>query len=228
MKKKINLLPKHALLSMQSLILIFFSALLTNALQAKADEFDEFDEEDEAIVIYLKKIRDNEGNYLVDVTKAAAKAVSQSGEFQVKRYKRKSYSEGPVINVQSPQFTYEPYKEGMSRKEIASAGLALASDVGELFGFGQKAQKAREAKARMENPNGLLSRMSDKQELLVTMQARVEVINETTGDEAIRKIKFEQVFDNKHKFLEQKELIIQQEIVAGIKMAIVEFIEDME
>jgi hypothetical protein len=226
MKNKM-LLPKNALMSIRSLTLLVLLIFMASIKPVNANEFDEFDEE-EIMVIYLKKIRDNEGNYLVDVTKAAARAVSQSGEFRVKRYKRKSYEEGPVINVQSPQFTYAPYKDGMSRKEMASAGLALASDVGELFGFGKKVQKAREAKARMETPNGLLSRMSDKQELLVTMQAQIEVIDDATGDEAIRKIKFEQVFSNKSEFLEQKELIVQQEVVAGIKMALVEFIEDME
>lgn len=227
MKNKISL-PGSLLVPLQFLSFLLVFVTLLSMQQLSADEFDEFDDEDEMTVIYLKKIRDSEGNYLVDITKAAARAVSKTGEFDVKRYKRKSYKEGPVISVQSPQFTYAPYKDGMSRKEIATAGLALASDVGEIFGFGKKARQAREAKARMENPEGLLSRMSEKQELLVTMEARIEVIDDATGDEAVRKIKFEQVFSNKNDFLEQKEQVIQQEVVAGIKMALAEFFEDME
>lgn len=75
-----------------------------------------------------------------DISKAAAKTLSKSGEFSIKRYKSKSYKSGPIVTVSSPSFGFAPHKDGMSTKEMVSTGLALVSELGGMFGFGEQAE----------------------------------------------------------------------------------------
>lgn len=188
----------------------------------------EFDEEEEVVLVYLDKIRDVEGNYLIDVTKATAKFLSKTGEYKVKRYKRKNYKSGPIIRVQPPKFTFAPHKDGMSTKEIASAGLGLVADVGGLFGFDKEANKAKEADQRLAENSDLLDRFDDEQQISVTMDSRVLVEDEDSGVEVSRKIKFKKVFKNKSQFLEQQNGVIQKEVIAALKVALIEYVEDSE
>jgi hypothetical protein len=188
----------------------------------------EFDEEEEVVLVYLDKIRDAEGNYLMDVTKATAKFLSKTGEYKVKRYKRKSYESGPIIRINPPKFTFAPHKDGMSTKELAAAGLGLVADVGGLFGFDKEADKAKEADRRLAKNGDLLDRFDDDQQILVTMESRVLVEDEDTGAEVSRKIKFKKVFENKALFLEKQDAVIQKEVIAALKVALVEYVEDSE
>jgi hypothetical protein len=188
----------------------------------------EFDEEEEVVLVYLDKIRDAEGNYLMDVTKATAKFLSKTGEYKVKRYKRKSYESGPIIRINPPKFTFAPHKDGMSTKELAAAGLGLVADVGGLFGFDKEADKAKEADRRLAKNGDLLDRFDDDQQILVTMESRVLVEDEDTGAEVSRKIKFKKVFENKALFLEKQDEVIQKEVIAALKVALVEYVEDSE
>jgi len=201
---------------------IVFMAFTVNT--SIANEFD--DDEDEPIIIYLTKIRDAEGNYLADVTKAVARSLSKSGEFKVKRYRKKSYKSGPVITVKSPELVFTAYKDGMSAKEMATAGLALVSDVGDLFGFGKEAEKARETNDKLNGPDGLLAKMSDDEALLVKMKIEVVVEDRDTGDQASRTINSENVFENKNVFKSKEIDLMQDEILIAVKKTMVEFIED--
>lgn len=201
---------------------IVFLALSVNT--SIANEFD--DDEEEPVIVYLNKIRDSEGNYLVDVTKAVARSLSKSGEFKVKRYRKKSYKSGPVITVKSPELVFAAYKDGMSTKEMATAGLALVSDVGDLFGFGKEASKARETNEKLNAPDGLLTKMSDDEALLVKMKIEVIVEDRDTGDEASRTINSENVFENKKVFKSKEIELMQDEILVAVKKTMVEFIED--
>jgi hypothetical protein len=188
----------------------------------------EFDDEEEVVLVYLDKIRDIEGNYLIDVTKATAKFLSKTGEYKVKRYKRKNYESGPVIRVQPPKFSFAPHKDGMSTKEMASVGLGLVADVGGLFGFDKEANKAKEADYRIAKNGELLDRFDDDQQIVVTMDSRVLVEDEDSGVEVSRKIKFKKIFENKSLFLEQQDEVIQKEVITALKVALVEYVEDSE
>lgn len=202
---------------------LFFTAFLVVSGGSIADEFDDFD--DDVTVIYLKKIRDAEGNYLADITKAAAKALSKSGEFSVKRYKSKSYKSGPIITVSSPSFAFTPHKDGMSTKELATTSLALVSELGGIFGLGKQAEKAREANDKINDPNSVLAGMSDDDALLVTMNIRV-LIEDDSGVEVSRVSNSETVFENKSGFKAKEQDLMRNEILSAVKKAMGEYIED--
>ncbi|WP_395345137.1 hypothetical protein PN836_009775 [Ningiella sp. W23] len=206
-------------------LIIFSSLLVLNVASFSVlaqDDFDEFDAEQ--VTVFVKKIRDEESNYLRDVTIATAKAISKSGEFKAKPFKRNS--KGPVIEVQPPAFSYQPHKEGMSAKEMATAGLSLVSDVGGLFGFGEESAKVNEMNARLNQNNAILDAWGDNEQVMVSMQSRVMLIDDDTGVEISRTIKYEKVFDSKETFVNQKEGIIQDAIVGEVKKVLVEYLDD--
>ncbi|MBT0586659.1 hypothetical protein [Alteromonas oceanisediminis] len=197
--------------------LLFFLPVLANA----QDGFD-----DEEVVVYLKKIRDAQGNYLSTVTKAAAKHINSGGEFKAKRYRRDA--KGPVISVASPQFQFAEYKDGMSTKEMATAGLSLVSEVGSLFGFGEEAAKVAEVNSSLNRDSALLDAWGDNQQVMVTMNSSVELIEPSTGVEITRTVQFEKVYDSKATFMSERDTIIQDAVLAEIKLVLVEYIEDSE
>ena len=203
-------------------------AIVFFGLTANMSIANEFDDEEEVVLVYLDKIRDVEGNYLMDVTKATAKFLSKTGEYKVKRYKRKSYESGPIIKIQPPKFSFSPHKDGMSTKDIASAGLGLVADVGGLFGFDKEVKKAKDVDYRLAKNGDLLDKFDDDQQIMVTMDSRVLIEDEDTGAEVSRKIKFEQVFENKSIFLEQQDEVIQKEVMSAVKVALIEYVEDAE
>jgi hypothetical protein len=183
-----------------------------------------FDEE--LVVVHIKKIRDEESNYLRTVTKATAREVMKGGEFEAKLHKRNA--KGPVIEVTPPAFNFAKYQEGMSTKEMATAGLSLVSEVGSMFGFGEEAAKVNEMNARMNSNNSLLAAWGEDEQVMVTMNSRVLLFDDNTGIEISRSISYEQVFDSKSEFMEQKEAIIQNAVVGEVKKVLVEYLEDME
>ncbi|EAQ97594.1 hypothetical protein [Congregibacter litoralis] len=197
---------------------LFFTTLISVGAYAQ-EGFD-----DEEVVVYLKKIRDEESNYLREVTKATARAVSKSGEFIARPHKRNS--SGLVIEVEPPAFSFEPHKEGMSTKEMATAGLSLVSDVGSIFGFGKEASKATEVNARLNQNNAILDNWGDDEQVMVSMLSRVLLTDEESGVEITRTISHEQVFDSKSEFLEQKDALLEGAIVVEVKKALVEYLDD--
>lgn len=202
------------------LLLAILSSLTFLTFSAQAQ--DSWDED--GVTIYIKKIRDEESNYLRDVTRATAREVSKSGEFIAKPHKR-SVS-GPIIEVSPPVFNYAQYKDGMSAKEMATAGLSIVSDVGSLFGFGQEAQKVNEVTARLNQNSAILDAWSDDEQVMVTMQSRVLLTDSGSGIEISRTISYEQVFDSKSEFLAKKESLIQDAIVGEVKKVLVEYLDD--
>lgn len=182
--------------------------------------------DDEVIAVSIKKIRDDESNYLRNVTKATAKEVNKGGEFVAKLYKRNA--KGAVIEVQPPIFNFEKYKEGMNTKEMATAGLELVSSVGSLFGFDEESAKVQETKRRLNANNSILNAWGDDEKVMVTMTSRVDIVDEQTGVEINRAINFQKVYDSKTKFVSEKESIIQEAVVAEVKKALAEFLEDLE
>lgn len=181
-------------------------------------------EEEEEVVIHLKKIRDQDSNYLSDITKATARAVSKSGEFKAVPHKRSA--SGPVIEVSPPTFSYAPYEEGLSTKEMASAGLSLVSGVGGLFGFADESKKVDEMNARLNEENAFLDAWDDNEQVMVTLTSRVVLLDENQGVEISRAINVEKVFDSKQAFLAQKNSLIEDAVVSEVKKVLVEYIED--
>jgi hypothetical protein len=180
--------------------------------------------DDEEIIVFLKKIRDEDSNYLRDVTRATAKEMSRSGEFKARPYKRNS--KGPVIEVSSPVFNFAKHKDGMSTKEIATATLSIASDIGSIFGYDKEAAQVDETNARINQNNALLDNWGDNEKVLVTMNSRVMLIDNESGAEISRTIKFEKVFNSKQDFTSQKEAIIQEAITKQVKKVLVEYLDD--
>ncbi|MFC4700529.1 hypothetical protein ACFO4O_10190 [Glaciecola siphonariae] len=211
-------------LSFGFLALLFSSVLSLCLVSLSVNAQEGFD--DEAIVVHVKKIRDEDSNYLRGVTKAAAREITKGGEFEAKLHKRNA--KGPVIEVRPPAFNFAKYQEGMSTKEMATAGLSLVSEVGSMFGFGEEAAKVNEMNARINSNNSLLAAWGEDEQVMVTMESRVLLIDDTTGIEISRSISYEQVFDSKSSFMEQKESIIQTAVVGEVKKVLVEYLEDME
>lgn len=202
--------------------LVFFCLMSYVSIGVNAQEgFD-----DEEITVHLKKIRDDENNYMRNVTKAAAREISKSGEFKAKLYKRKAT--GPIISVQSASFDFAPYKDGMNTKELASAGLGLVTEVGSLFGFDKEASKASELNQRLNSKNSMLSNWGDGQQIMVTLDTVVTLIDDDTGSEIRRNVEFQQVFDSKDEFESSKEAIIQTAVVREVKNVLVEYLEDLD
>jgi hypothetical protein len=212
-------LPSALLMLILPVFALVLSALSFNAISQEG-----FDEE--LVVVHIKKIRDEESNYLRSVTKATAREVMKGGEFEAKLYKRNA--KGPFIEVSPPAFNFAKYQEGMSTKEMATAGLSLVSEVGSMFGFGEEASKVNEVNARMNSNNSLLAAWGDDEQVMVTMQSRILLLDDNTGIEISRSISYEQVFDSKNDFMEQKESIIQNAVVGEVKKVLVEYLEDME
>jgi len=201
-------------------MLIGCFSLFTLSFTSQAQ--DGWDEEE--VVIYLKKIRDEESNYLREVTKATARAVSKSGEF--KALPHKGNATGPVIEVSPPAFSFEEYKDGMNTKEMASAGLSLVANVGGLFGFDDEVQKVDEMSARLNEENALLDAWGEDEQVMVTMTSRVLLLDEDAGVEIARAVKYEKVFNSKSEFMAQKHSLMENAIVGEVNKVLVEYLED--
>ncbi|WP_416306514.1 hypothetical protein [Neptunicella sp. SCSIO 80796] len=206
--------------------IIFIGILIClSSFNSIADEFD--DDEDDVIKVHLKKIRDAEGNYLINATKAAARSISKGGEFKVGKYSKNKYKSGPIVGVSPPIFNFTPYKDGMSASDMANVGLETLASLGDLFGSSEKADKLRETNAKLQDPDGFLEKMSDDQELLVSMTSEVELYDEQRDIEVFRAIKFEKVFPNKIEFAKQKEQMIEDEVVSAVKLALIEYMDEL-
>ena len=207
----------------QLVVLALIASLVLFSIPFFASAQDGWDEEE--VVIYLKKIRDTESNYLRDVTKATARAVSQGGEFKAMPHKRNAT--GPVLEVTPPAFTYAPYEDGMNTKELASAGLSLVSDVGDLFGFGDEANKVNDMNARLnEKNNAILDAWGENEKVMVTMTSSVLLLDDKQGVEISRAINYEKVFNSKSEFLAQKDALVEEAVVGEVKKVLVEYVED--
>ncbi|GEM_PF-6906633 len=182
--------------------------------------------DDEATPIYLKKIRDMDGNYLKELTRATAKELSTSGEFIAKPFKRSS-PPGPVVEVDSPSFNYSSHKDGMSTKEIADAGLGLVRDVGGLLGFDKEANKANEIQWRM-NRNRSLDAWGEDEKILVTMVSKVYLTDKQTGEQITRSIKQEKVFESKNHFVKSRDKMVQDAVIPAVKRAVAEYVDDSD
>ena len=200
---------------------ILYSVLASLLLLTQSFAQEGFD--DEEVVVFLKKIRDDESNYLREVTKAAAREISKTGEFLAKPYKRNVT--GPTVSVDAPQFSFTPHKTGLSTKEMASAGLSLVSDIGSIFGKSKESQKANELNAKLSN-NEALAGWGKNEKMKVSMRSKVTLFDNDSGDEIIRTINVEQVFNSKDAFLQEKESMIQEAIVGEVKKVLVEYLED--
>lgn len=186
--------------------------------------FDDFD--DEPTVVLLKKIRDDDSNYLRDVTRSIAREINKTGEFVAKPYK--NGRKGAVIDVRAPQFDFVVEKSGLSASEMASTGLSIAADIGSIFGRDEDARKAVELNNRLQNNKQVLDQWSDNEDVKVTMHSQISLFDSESGKEVNRTVKYEKVFNNKADFLAQKESIIQASLSSEIKKALVEFLEDDE
>ena len=214
--------PRYSHSKFVRFCLIFAVLSLSAAPQLHAQ--DGFD--DEEIIVHLKKIRDSKGNYLADITKATARHIGSTGEFKAKRYRRGA--KGPVITVATPQFHFAEYKDGMSTKEMATAGLSLVSEVGNLFGFGEEAAKVNEVNSSLNQESALLDAWGDNQQVMVTMDSSVELVDPDSGAEITRTITFEKVYDSKDDFTRERDAIIQEAVLAEVKLVLVEYIDDSE
>lgn len=212
-------------ISLYCAMLILFSQFLFLAISAHADEFD--DDEADVVKVYLKKIRDNEGNYLANVTRATSRSISKGGEFSVSKYSKNKYKSGPIISVNAPVFDFSPHKEGMSTTDMATVGLETLASIGDIFGHSDKAEKLRETNYQLQDSKDMLDQMSDDVELLVTMTSEVELYDEANEVEIRRSIKFEYVFPSKIQFAKQKEKVIEEEVTAAIKLVLLEYIEEI-
>jgi len=206
------------------LLILFLSLFFTYSTHAIADDFDD---EDEVIIAYLKKIRDNNKNYLPNVMKATARAISKGGEFKIKKYKRKKYKNGPIIEVNSLKFNFSPYKEGMSNSEIANAGLETLASIGDLFGYGDKAKKLRTTNEKLQDPDGILEKFSDDEQILITMNATVKIYD-NDDIEISRNVKYEKVFNNKSDFKKKQNQIIEAQLIKSIKIGLIEYLEELD
>jgi hypothetical protein len=198
--------------------------VLVSSIPLQANAQDGFD--DEEVIVFLKKIRDEDRNYLRDVTRSIARDISNSGEFIAKPYKNNS--KGAVVEVSPPQFSFETQKSGMSTSEVASMGLSIASDIGSLFGRDKEVQKANEANARLHKNKDVLDKWGDNEKVKVTMSSKVLLLDKQSDREITRTVKYERVFDSKQEFLAEKESIIQSALSAEVKKVLVEFLEDDE
>ncbi|MCC5826676.1 hypothetical protein [Alkalimonas sp.] len=178
----------------------------------------------EEVVIYIKRIRDEQNNYLRDVTLATARAVSESGEFKALPHKRNA--KGPVIEVSPPTFNYAQYQGGMNAREMTTAGLSVVSDVSNLFGFGNRTRRLNEVNARLNRNSAILDAWGDNDQVMVTMQSRVLLFDQVAGVEIARAIDYEKVFNSKSEFLAQKDSLIQEAVVSEVKKVLVEYLED--
>ena len=175
----------------------------------------------EEVVIYIKRIRDERNNYLRDVTLATARAVSDSGEFKAQPHQRNS--RGPVIEVSPPTFSYAQYQEGMSAREMTTAGLSVVSDVGNLLGFGNRTRRVNEVNARLNQNNAILDAWGDNEQVLVTMKSRVLLLDQASGIELSRVIDYEKVFSSKDEFMAQRDQLIQDAVVSEVRNVLAEY-----
>lgn len=107
------------------LLLAILSSLTFLTFSAQAQ--DSWDED--GVTIYIKKIRDEESNYLRDVTRATAREVSKSGEFIAKPHKRSVSGSGVEI---SRTISYEQVFDSKSEFLAKKESLIQDAIVGEV------------------------------------------------------------------------------------------------
>lgn len=198
---------------------LFFAALVCVSLPFSSQAQDGWGVEE--VVIYVKRIRDERNNYLRDATMAAARAVSDSGDFKAQPHQRNS--RGPVIEVSPPTFSYAQYQEGMSAREMTTAGLNVVSDVGNLLGFGNRTRRVNEVNARLNQNNAILDAWGDNEQVLVTMKSRVLLLDQASGVEISRVIDYEKVFNSKDEFMAQRDQLIQDAVVSEVRNVLAEY-----
>jgi hypothetical protein len=201
-----------------ALLSLALACLLLAAPQLVADDFDD----EEPAIVYLNKIRDNNGVYLREVTKGLAKEISKSGEYSVKRYNAKTYSTGPVITVAAPGYDVAENAKGSTTKKVTNAGIKMVSSLGSLFRKDEEVAELEEFETELNDEDGLLNMIPENVEIVVQLRTSVTLVDAESDFETSTPVFAEKVYANKQDYLDKRDAFFAEEVFKAVMASLVD------
>lgn len=196
-----------------SLVLVTALGMVSPGTWSEEDDF--FDDE-EPVIVYLKKIRDNNGVYLREVTKGLAKSISKSGEYSVKRYNPSTYKAGPVITVSAPGYDVSENSSESTTKKVTNASIKMVSSLGGLFGKDKEVEELKEVQTELNDEEGMLNMIPDNVEVLVQLRSNVSMVDSASGAESSIPIFAEQTYSDKQEYLDQRDELFSKSLYKAV------------